>query len=186
MNGTGPGLTGSDIVEAYERGDRRFITIDSTESYGEAAHRVRRLIAMIGDRAVVVLDDIEPPGRPVTAQYQAAHEAEVLGDGHAVIRGKKRALGLWTFGHEPALRIVRREFGRGFGFNDWHDYDWHSVTGRYIADADVPLVTVLVPSRTDSLRAPSYSADDGLITVTLSDGAVVRFEHAADGWSHAD
>lgn len=182
IDGTGPGLTGSDIVAARESGDRRFIEIDSTEGYTAKADRVRRLIAMIGDRAVVILDDILPTGAAVTAQYQAAHRAEVRADGHAVVHGENGTLGLWTFGPDLSLQVSRRSFGRGFGFNDWHSYDWHSVTGDYTAEADTPLVTVLVPS--GNTPSPSYSVGEDSITVTLADGETVRFEQRRDGWKH--
>jgi hypothetical protein len=62
LNGRGPIHLDSRIVETWQGGPLRQMTVDSSKAYGFAARRVRRIVVMAGDRAVVVLDDILPGG----------------------------------------------------------------------------------------------------------------------------
>jgi hypothetical protein len=192
IDGQGPDVSGSSIVEAWERGPWRHMTIDSTDGYGEGAGRVWRLIVMHGDDRVIVLDDILPadgkPGR-ITAQYQIAWTPAIdrAAAHQMVVKGQKGSLGVRCFGHKVELEAKDRQFSSGWRWDKISEDgpgDWHSVSATYTADPDRPLVTVLQPARGD--REPPAPPDcrfaDAKIEVAFADGLVVQFEQNPDGW----
>jgi hypothetical protein len=211
INGKGPGRTGSSIVQAWQSKDWRAMVVDSTASYRVWADRVRRTLVMHGDRAVVLLDDIVPgPGtveeevfsrwapppdeagrarrdRRITAQYQAAHKAEVDDrTGVATVAADDGVLRIWTFGPELTLGVTERDFGRSWLFARRARegaYAWHSLQGDYFAETDNPLVTVLIPAAKASRPdPPTYERDGKKITVKLPDGAMIDFEQVDGVW----
>ncbi len=192
IDGKGPGVSGSSITEAWEAGPWRHMTVDSTDGYGKAARRVRRLIVMHGDDAVVVLDDLIPAeGRSgeITAQYQTAWPPEIdkKAPGMMVLTGQKGRLAVRCYGQPVKLSATDRKFSSG-----WHwakidesgPGDWHSVSGTYTADPDRPLVTVLTPAAGDAPlpAAPTCEYAESAVTVKLPGGQTVRFERTDDGW----
>ncbi len=189
VDGTGPKHSGSRIITAREDTHRRLLVIDSTRAYGKAAKQVRRTILMQGDNAVVVLDDILAAGAgKITAQYQAAHKAEVRNDGHVQIDGKKAALGLWTFGPKLELQSRRRDFGKSWQFvvrAQRGELAWHSLTGDYTAAPDTPLVTIMVAAAKRGRPAPPrVRRVPGRITVTLPPrgSKKIEFIQRNDNW----
>lgn len=211
INGKGPDVNGSRIVEAWEAGPWRTMVVDSTEAYGRIARRVRRTLVMHDDRALVLLDDIipgdgavrEPKTMPgwspppinvdpeaikATAQYQAAGAAKVDADlGDAVVNGREMSLGLWTFGPALELSVKDRDFGKSWLFRRRAQegmYDWHSLTGDYTLEADKPLVTVLIPAAKGRRPdPPTFEREGETITVTLPNGAKVTFAKQDDKWT---
>lgn len=211
INGKGPGVTGSRIVEAWEREAWRVMAIDSAPAYGRNAKRVRRTLVMHGDKAVVVLDDIiagdgavraedagpgwtpppvgvDPRAIEATAQYQAAQKATLdPKTGMATVHGRYGDLALWTFGPTLDLAVEPRDFGRSWVYRnrarDEDLYAWHSLTGQYTLDTENPLVTVLMPfEKGQPPDPPKYRRAGGGIVVTLPDGAKVAFEMAGGKW----
>jgi hypothetical protein len=209
VNGKGPAHSGSRIVEAWENERLRAMVIDSTTAYGQAARRVRRTLVMVGDRAVVVLDDIlagpgdagdgsvswSPPPAVgpearcrVTAQYQAAQEARAdPNTGAAAVLGHKGTLGLWTFGPKLKLTVKKRDFGKSWRFRKRAKegvYAWHSLTGDYTADPNDPLVTVLVPAdKGREPAAPKCRRRGESIVVTVPGPEEVKFAKADGRWT---
>ena len=192
IDGEGPGVTGSVIDDAWQAGPWRSMTLDSTEGYGKAARRVRRVLVLHGADAVVVLDDIIPAdGRPgeVTAQYQTAWKPEVRPENRAaaLLTGQKGQMSLRCFGHAVQFVAADRKFSK----KGWHwekvgasgPGDWHSLTGRYTADPARPLVTVLAP-RTGGRKEPraTVAYGDGTVVVTLADHLCFRFARKDRRW----
>ncbi len=204
VDGKGPGdgrgaVAASPIAAACESGPWRSMTVDPTAACQKqgSARRVRRIITMCGDAAVVVLDDIvAAEGQPgkVTAQFQCGFKAEVGADKRsASIQGKRSRLWILTFGPvslggagaSPAMEL------RAVGPNDWGrswifrstGVEWYSVTGEYIADAAAPLVTVLVPAGpADGPPQVEVRRRGDSLEVHLGEGRTARFAKAADGW----
>lgn len=193
VDGRGPGVTGSSIAEGWERGSWRHMTVDSTDGYGEAAERMRRLIVMYGEDRVVVLDDILPvDGKPVTitAQYQTGWPPRIDNEANhqMIVRGQKGSLALCCLGHTLQFQAEDRQFKSAWRWDKISEDgpgDWHSVTGTYTVNPDRPLITVLQPARGDSEPAapPQCSFADGRIEVTFADGIVVQFETKEGAWA---
>ena len=182
IDGTGPGLTGAPIAEAWEAGGQRAMAVDATACYrggkvedlsgglggkqrpfqqkpdGPAPRRFRRLIVLAGDAGAVVLDDILPardrPGR-VESLWQSAWKPQIAEGRTARIRGRRGALALRTFGPELELAAEARQFGRSWIWRrlaEAGQVDWHTLRGSYAADEARPLVAVL--TREDAKAAP--------------------------------
>ncbi len=212
INGKGPAVSGSRIVEARENRQWRVMVIDSTRAYGKTARRLRRTVLMYRQDAVIVIDDIVPgagerskggewpswsPGqieaekveknRRVTAQYQAAHGPKInKKTGAVVIPGHEKDLWLWTFGPDLSLTSKKRKFGKSWRFKKLAQkgkFAWHSLTGEYDAEAGNPLVTVLMPAEKESSPAPpKYQRQGKTITVSLPGLVKVKFIKTDEGW----
>jgi hypothetical protein len=188
IDGHGPRVSGSRITGAWEQGAWRAMSVDSTRAYGSHARRVRRTLVMAGDRAVVVLDDVVPArqGATITAQYQAAHEAQAEGAA-AVVAAKRCRLCLRTFGPELKLDVRRRDFGKSWRYATLAregKVAWHSIAGQYAADPARPLVTVLTVGDPRGQPAkPTCEHGDGTIEVKLSPRVSVEFRRADEGWT---
>jgi hypothetical protein len=192
VDGAGPGVSGSSIPEAWEAGPWRHVTLDSTDGYGKAARRVRRLIVMHADDSVVVLDDIIPAeGQPgqITAQYQTAWTPQIDESDKAamVVKGQKGSLRVRCYGHPVELAAKDRTFRSGWSWKKISEEgpgDWHSVSGTYTADVDRPLVTVIQPAAAKKAPppAPRCGYEKRGVTVEFKDGPAVRFEQTKKGW----
>lgn len=191
--GEGPDVRGSSITDTWQQGPWRHMTLDSTEGYGAAARRVRRLIVMHGSDAVIVLDDIVPAdGKPgeITAQYQTAWMPEIdeKYTGFVLVPGQKGKLGLRCFGHQLVLSAQDRQFRKpGWCWEKISDSgpgDWHTLFGSYHCDPDRPLTTVLQPvtPRKPLPASPQCRYGKGMVEVDLAGGVRVRFEREEEGW----
>ncbi len=191
VDGKGPGKSGSRIVESKAEGPWRMMSLDSTDGYGDAAERVRRIIVMHGADGVVVLDDIMPaedkPGR-ITAQYQTAWTPRIADEDPStmVLEGQKGNLLLRCFGHDIQLEGREREFSSA-----WHwkriaeEGDWHSVTGDYNASRERPLITVLMPFKGNNVgELPECEFGAKSIRVDVSDGVSVEFKRIDGQWEY--
>ena len=187
IDGKGPGVSGSTITGQWQGGPWRAMVIDSTDGYGKAARRVRRLLVTRGSEAVVVLDDLLPAADvPITAQYQAAHETRLAADGRAAkVQADKAEMGLWIDGPDLKLSVRKRDFGKSWRYAklaERGEVAWHSLTGRYRAEEDNPLVTVLKIADRGDLTEPAVDRAEGKITVRVSARVRVTFLQADDGW----
>ncbi|MFP4056571.1 MAG: IPT/TIG domain-containing protein [Candidatus Brocadiia bacterium] len=192
VDGAGPGVTGSSITDAWEKGPWRHMTLDSTDGYGKGARRVRRLIVMHGTDRVVVLDDLVPAkGKPgqITAQYQTAWAPAIDADDPAgfTLQGQNGSLRVRCYGHPIALSAEDRKFTSGWCWKKISKDgpgDWQSVRGTYTADPARPLVTTLEPAPADKEPAPApqvrYEKD--AVTVEFADGVTMRFRQTREGW----
>ncbi|MFP4028269.1 MAG: IPT/TIG domain-containing protein [Candidatus Brocadiia bacterium] len=193
VDGKGPGVRGSRVTMAHEKGPWRHVVLDSTEGYRKAAQRVRRLLVMHGTDYTIVFDDILPaknkPGK-ITAQYQTAWKPELPTEqqpARMLVAGQNGKLFMEIFGHALKLSAKDRKFSSG-----WHwakvdesgPGDWHTVSGEYTADLKRPLITVLTPGDADANR-PSASCNysDDKITINPGSGPKVVFR-LKDGLWH--
>ncbi len=193
VDGQGPDVTGSSITEAWEQGPWRQMTLDSTEGYGKAAARVRRLIVMHGADRVVVLDDIvaadDAPGL-ITAQYQAAWvpRIDAQSPNSMQLAGQNGTLRLTCLGHEINLSAEDRTFRKaGWCWEKISESgpgDWHTVSGTYTADADRPLVTVLqtAAAKEPLPPVPVCRFGRGEVEVEFGGGPTIRFQRTEKGW----
>ena len=192
IDGRGPGVSGSRITEAWEKGPWRHMTVDSTDGYGDAAKSVRRLIVMHGEDCVAVLDDILPvDGNAVTitAQYQTAWMPKIdnAADHQLIVPGLKGSLGLRCFGHMVELEARDRQFKSGWRWDKISEDgpgDWHSVTGTYIADPDRPCITVLQPARANRGLPPGPMCryGNGTVDLRFESGVRIHFTRNEKGW----
>jgi len=195
IDGKGPGVDGASITEAWEKGPWRHMTVDSTDGYGKAAMRVRRLIVMHGEHRVVVLDDLVPAkGKPgkVTTHFQTAWPPTLDADAAnpMIVRGQKGAIGLRCFGHNVTLQANDRRFRSNWSWAkiaEGGPGDWHTVSGSYTADPARPLVTVIQPAAGDAdpPDPPRVQYADDTIEVRFTDGAAMTFKHDKAGWRFA-
>ncbi len=170
------------------------MTIDSTKAYGDAARRVRRVIAMHGSDSVVVLDDIVPakdnPGR-ITTQFQAAMKPEIKTNGNhpdIMIPGKHGKLTARTFGYSIEYHVENRTFDN----ESWHwsylsedgPKNWYAVTGSFQGRPERPLVTVLTPSRKKNTPPEATGTfEKKTVRVTFpGDGPRYTFTNTKNGW----
>lgn len=192
IDGNGPGVSGSSITDTWEDGPWRHMTLDSTDGYGSAAKRVRRLIVMHGEDTVVVLDDIIPAKAPatITAQYQTGWTPDIDEDKRGMkIEGQNGTLHLRCFGHPLALEAADRTFSHGWHWKKISEAgpgDWHTVSAPYTADPNRPLLTVLQPAAASEPppTPPRCRYDDANITVELNNGPVIRFRQNEQGWNY--
>jgi len=188
INGKGPGKKGGKIVKASKSRERRVMVLDASRAYG-TAKRMRRTIVMLGDRAVVVLDDIVPSGENrIKAQYQAAHETRInRNPTFALINGRKVRVFLWTFGPDLTLKSRKRTFGDSWVFQNMAEdgrITWQTLSGSYRASSDNPLVTVLLPvSRGRKTARPRFENTGDTIRLALPGGSGVEFSKTEDGWT---
>ncbi len=196
IDGNGPDpepQTAAPIVTAWEDGDVRAMNLDVTAPYRKTAQatRVMRHFVMVGDEAVVVLDDLIPAkaDATITAQLQAAYATELTGDSTAVVNGALGRLAIQTFGPTLKLEVTSRDFGRSWIFKKWAEagwVSWHSLQGTYRADPQRPMITVLMPMPLDA-KTPTatvnYAPDH--IVVALPNGRQVTFNGGPDGWTVA-
>ncbi|HYW81264.1 MAG TPA: IPT/TIG domain-containing protein, partial [Thermoguttaceae bacterium] len=188
----GPNSRGTALItDAWENAGLRTMTVDATEAYGDAgATRVRRVFAVVGDEAVIVLDDIvvaeEKPSR-VTCQLQCGFPAEVLADKRsATITGKKANLAIRTFGAAVELDSAGPlDFERSWVFAET-GVAWYEVSGEYTAEQNTPLVAVLLPYVADDEPPTAIARYAGnRIDVSLASGKTVAFVKTDAGWKLA-
>jgi len=164
IDGVGPAVPSTwtaKIIACESRGGLRYLACDATAAYGKSAHRVIRHMVMVGDRAVVLLDDIVPAGEGnVTAQYQCGGPTDLRDDGTVLIRGQRSALRLWLL-NRPDVKV------RLMPERDLHDTHWgyhfadcrmFPVLADYTADERRPLVSV-------------FSVDEKAMVMLNGDGA---------------
>ena len=157
--GTTPGVkldgkAACPITDAWEAGQTRSMSVDATAAYvstgGERpAKRVRRVLVLLADTALVTLDDVEPtdPAAKITAQYQTGFATMAKGRS-LTVTAPGESLALTTFGPELSLEATPRVFKNDtWAFAKRPNVAWHSVRGIYSADPARPLVSVMVPSR---------------------------------------
>ncbi|MFW5893513.1 MAG: IPT/TIG domain-containing protein [Verrucomicrobiota bacterium] len=190
IDGVGPKVDGSEIVEAVEDGPWRMMIVDSTDGYSNA-ERVRRVIVMHAEFGVVVVDDIAPgennDGR-VTAQYQTAWTPEVdeKRPGRMRINGENGGLLMQCYGHDLNLDAEDREMSSGWRWEKISSKgrgNWHSVRADYKAAVERPLVTVLIPfKKNEDPVEPDCEYDEERVDVRFGYDASVHFERQDGTW----
>lgn len=203
VDGVSPGTTGATVSKVRDDGSIRSMVVDSTAAYGGKVQRVRRLVTLYGDRAVVIVDDIVPAaGQPgsVKSRFQAGFPA-ALGTGNSFsVQGQQSSVQATLYGPNMSLsNSGPNDFGRSWVFKS-QGVQWYTVAAAYTASGDTPLVTVIttqpgmgtantvsrIRRRSDSIgtagavtAAVNYAS--GQVTVSFSDGQAITFSQDASG-----
>ncbi len=166
--------------------DLRYAAVNATPAYEGAAREVKRLLVMVGEEGLILLDDIVPTkvDAVVTNQFQCGGPTRELKKNAWTIQGRQVKLRLELFG--PAVRKLTFEDERSLKDTHW-GYAFATcrhfpVTADYTAINTKPLVTIIADA-TDGLRRRSrVSYAGGNVTVTMPSGRKVVFEYRRNRW----
>lgn len=190
IDGVGPvqpnAYTGR-ITQCAGFGDVRLLVCDATAAYRGKAKRVIRHLALVGEEAIVLLDDVVPTAGDarVTAQYQAGGVTQDRRDGRRIMvkgRSAKLRLELLT---RPELSLTLHEE------RDLHDTHWgyhfaecrmFPLTGEYEPDETDPLVTAFVDASKGRPKVCRSRNRNGTLTVTLPSKRRVVFTYGNGQW----
>ncbi len=173
-------------LSGWERDDIRYQACEATAAYRGAAERVVRHVLMVGEEAVVLLDDLKPakPHAQVLTQYQCGGVTTALGAGrHILITGQKTELAFQLL-NAPDLTLELHEE------RDLHDTHWgyhfadcrmFPVTGTYIPDPNTPLITVFLPGN-GRQKAELQQENNRELSVVLPSGRAFTFLQTVCGW----
>ena len=188
-------MTSAPITNIWEQGIFRGVSVDATEPYAKktGARRVIRHFVMVGDEALVVLDDILPDigaKGEITAQWQSQYSSKINQDKRlALITGDNSNLQIETYGPEIILEVEGpRKFGRSWVYRDFEEgglASWHTIRGKYLANEVRPLVTVFQVidklGKIPLINKVDYPNDQ--VIVTMGNGQTVKFKRSQLGWS---
>jgi hypothetical protein len=173
-------------IVACEEGDRwRYLAIDSTPAYEGDAARVQRHLLMLGERSLVVIDDIVSD-YDVCSQLQCGGETLAGGTGAAnstfFIRGKKVELRVDVHGPDGELqrRPERSLKDTHFGYHQ-ADCRMFPVHYTYSPDESVPLVMVICETTGGPTSAVRVVREGPEIRVSAEGVGSVVFALGADG-----
>jgi hypothetical protein len=184
IDGKGPDRNSgvAPIVDAWEKGRRRAMSVDLARAYQPPLDRARRHFVMDGDRSLVVLDEM--PGGQVTLQLQCAFEPK-FEDGPAgfTLTGKASQVVVRTFGPRLTLTTEPRTWKNDWVYTRRGHEQWFAVSGSYKAAPTEPMVTVFAPAR-GSAQPPNIDVQrsDKQITVQIDAQPVARFTREQAGW----
>jgi len=190
IDGAGPNRRGrAHIVAAREQGAWRMMTVDATDAYQETAQRMRRILVMHGEQAVIVLDDILPKGKgAVTHQLQCGAPAVVDSEdaAQATVSGKHTQLAVQVAGPPLSLAVAGPiDFERSWVYAN-NETPWYRLTGDYTASGKRPLVTVLMPhGKGKSAPRARCEFTAGECQVKLPSGERAVFRQSETGWQWA-
>jgi len=176
------------LGEAWEEGEVRTMTVDASAAAKKLGMaRQRRIVALVGDRAAVLFDDLVPEGgrRRMQTQFQCGFPVEVAAERRAArLKGAKGDL-LLTL-DAPGIRLddaPARKFVR-----DWvylaKGRTWHPLHGEWECEADVPCVAVLQPVASGAGGEPvSVERVEGRVTVRVGTTTLAFARSAAGVWT---
>ncbi len=187
INGIGPdeptGYTGK-IIKCLESSDIRYLVCDSTKAYKGLAKRAVRQMVMIGEEAVIILDDIVPSASDssVTAQYQCGGITSKNGENKVKINGNHSSLQMEFFNiNEIELDLLSE--------SSLHDTHWgyhfadcrlFPVNVKFTATEKYPLISVFVDGKYMAETQVKYC--DRELIIILSSGRKVLFAFIDDEW----
>ncbi len=176
------------ITVCREQDGWRHLACDATAAYGGVALRVVRHLVMLGDQALLLLDDIVPanPTATVRAQYQCGGGPTLMAGGRALdVAGAAARLRLSWPTHPKAQPNLAPE-------RSLHDTHWgyhfarcrlFPVTLDYPPQANRPLLA-LFQDATDGPPPPiQIDATDERIGIALPSGRTLRFLRLESGWT---
>lgn len=177
-----------EIVASESAGDIRYLACDSTPFYRGQAHRVVRHLVMVGDEAVVLLDDIVPvdPEATVRAQYHTGGGVNHMDEGRAfTIAGNHAKLRLELLTRsdlrlEPQPEIDMDSLRWGYTFAECR---WIPVWGEYVPKELDPLVTVFRDVTDDETTPSRVIRRRGRLIVVLPTGRRVQFTYDNKRWT---
>ncbi len=176
-----------------EKGSLRTLSIDPTRFYrrgNDTPTPIRRTWVMAGDKAVILVDDIQGSDK-VISRLQAGFATEVQPGGtSAVIAGKESDLWLGAFGPEHDMSVSGPlDFGKSWEFKRFENegkMSWHRIEAAYQSKPEQPMVWVFVP------RAQGEAAPEVLVRhtpenifVRVPGHADIVLEKTDAGWQAA-
>ena len=185
IDGRGPkkaeGLQGY-FLESWSRGDLRFQSLDSSAAY-ERGSRVRRHLLLVGEAALVIIDDIRSEG-PVTMLFPCGAPTTLAEDGGIRIDGGALTAQLSCPSHPDAVWALSPErplndIGWGYRYADCR---YFPTSLELPAGHRGPIVTVLQDITEGNDRLPVCEVDSGQIELRLPSGRCVGFVKTVDGW----
>jgi len=178
------------LIRVWEQGEVRTITVDASGAYKRGdrrrAEKVHRVFVLVGEEALIILDDVLPTGGlSVLAQFQAAKEP-VIDQENGRFRVERDGARVTThlFGPNVSdIQVDAYDIGKGGWVYRHFDTQWHRISGRYVANPDQPLITVFLPTRNPTPSGdPKVVYQGNLIVVSLPSGQKLTFERIAGDW----
>lgn len=159
-----------------------YLANDLTEAYSdENMDRFIRHLLFAGDAYLVVMDEIKlkEESKPEW-RLQTRHEAGVIDEQYALVRGEKHKLYVLDAGDEMDIRIA----------------GWEGKNGKMNAVTKTPvdakkehlIISILYPVRDfegAAIAPPVVLFEEGVLTITVSEGRsdVIRFNKQGARWS---
>ncbi len=183
-----PGDFTGRIEVCEDRGTYRVASCDSTRAYGDKAKRVRRVLVMWADGPVLWLDDIEATGPGEVRAYYQCGGPPALSDEKPewTIPGQNAVMQVNLLGAAAGnlTRHPQRELTKwGYCFAEC---EMHPVTADYVANADIPLISVCQDATEGMHEPPKVRTVEGGCVIDLADGHWVRFCQQDNRWIVAD
>lgn len=171
------------ILRCGESRDSVWAACDASRAYGGGVSKVDRLVVVVGDEAVVILDEIIPlegaPGR-VRAWWQGGGPTRAPAKSTVTVTGERSTLRVDVDGTlRDATLLPERDLHDthwGYHFADCRWFPWH-----WDLDASLPVITVI---QVDAQRAvPQVRRSHAkLATVVLDGGLGLDLVRTIDGW----
>ena len=173
------------LLDAWEEGLLRTMTVDASAAVARLGmKRQRRVVALIADRAVVLLDDLAATQarQPVRVLFQCGGPVERDADGRRARVCGSRADLIMAF-DAPDMRLtapVAREFAKQWVYTDRNQV-WQTLAVECAARPDAPVVTILQPVQRDATgEEPAIQRREGSVVVRVA-GSELRFRCGDDG-----
>lgn len=179
------------ILACAHRDDLCWLACDTTLAYRGAAARVRRWLVLVGQEALVLLDDVVPAGAEdasarVLTQFQCGGPTRALpGDGRSIaVTAPGASLRLDVLTHAGMRLDLHPE-------RDLHDTHWgyhfancrlFPVSGAYRASRDEPLLATFQDATDRSPASPVVIRTPDRIELTFDTGSRLAFFAGPDGW----
>jgi hypothetical protein len=179
------------LSDAWESGDLRSVSVDSTAAYKADAQgvikvaRVQRVFVMAGDKALVVLDNVQPtdPAAPITTLFQTGFPVTVAAESDSFrIEGKSSDLVGLLDGPKGTLGVEPMNWLNKWVFKE-RGVQWHRIKAPYAFDAKNPRLTVLLPTAKGA-TPPKISVERGdrQISVKIPGAPDIQFVEADGLW----
>jgi hypothetical protein len=173
----------TEALPCTERTGLRYLAVDATAAYANAA-RVVRHIVLVGEDGLVLLDDIVACER-VTAQYQCGGATSALEGGRSlVVAGNQARLRMDLLTRTDAVFALKPE-------RSLHDTHWgyhfadcrmFPVTAEYTAEEMDPLVTVFGDATSDAASRCTLARGERDLALRFVSGQSVRFVYLGGRW----
>jgi hypothetical protein len=159
----------------------RLAVCDATRAYRGAAKSVRRILAMVGEEGLIVLDDIVPHGNSaqVTTHYQTGGPTAKSDDGSVTITGEHARLSLQILGRPDAELHLHEErtlddIHWGYKFAECR---WFPVSLDHQAAVGHPLITVILDATETDPGLAHLNRTEKTLTIIMPSGRRVGFAH---------
>lgn len=174
------------ISDAWETGDLRTMTVDSTAAYPkELAIHVRRVMVLDSDKAAIVLDQVEPVNSQdtITSFYQCGFPSELLPEGKGFrINGAKSDLAALIDGPTGTWSLRPCVWQNKWIFTKL-GVQWFQVIGAYGFVPGQPRLTIMLPlNKGASIPTVTVLRTLGTISISIPKASPVKFHQEAGLW----